>query len=105
MTREEFEEKRVEVQGENTFVKKRPAPSDSEYKEIEFVYMFYPTIDPCIGKKQIAYLYEIHGMSIIRDMMYRAKRMKDKDDALRIAKQRVQEIQSDIEMLAAGVEE
>ena len=105
MTREEFEEKRAEVQGENSFAKKRPAPSDSEYNEIEFVYTFYPTIDPVEGKKQIAYLYELFGMSIIRDMISRSRRMKSKDDDLRAARQRVQKLQSDIEMLTAGTEE
>ena len=44
--------------------------SDAEYRDIEYVYQFYPTIDT---KDQIVDLYKIGGMRLIRDMIPTAR--------------------------------
>lgn len=50
MTKQEFEERAgIKV-------------SDSQYKKIETVYAFHPSIDEVAGKDQIAYLYKTFGI-------------------------------------------
>ena len=39
-----------------------------EYKEIEFVYLWHPSISETEGKMQIATLWTIGGLRLIRDM-------------------------------------
>lgn len=57
MTKQEFEERAgIKV-------------SDSQYKKIETVYAFHPSIDEVAGKDQIAYLYKTFGMRVILDML------------------------------------
>lgn len=48
-------------------------PTDEEYKEIEFVYLNNPVISETNGKEQIAELYKIGGMTLIKDMYKRAE--------------------------------
>lgn len=43
--------------------------SDADYKDIEYVYTWHPSIDAVRGKEQIAYLFTEFGMRIIYDMM------------------------------------
>lgn len=43
--------------------------TDEEYKVIEIVYAFHPSIDESKGKKQIATLFDGFGMRIIADML------------------------------------
>ena len=44
-----------------------------DYRVIEYVYMNHPVIDDVKGKQQMADLYKIGGMSIIKDMVKTAK--------------------------------
>lgn len=68
MTREEF----------NSLIepKKTKRPNDEDWKIIEFVYTFHPSISETCGKAQIADLYKTFGMRIIKDMLQTAKRAK-----------------------------
>lgn len=74
MTREEFE-KCVDTYGAEKGTETRPF-TDEEYKTIEKVYTFHPSISELGGKKQIAQIYVDFGMSIIRDMVPRAEVME-----------------------------
>lgn len=61
MTKQEFEER---IDG---------TVSEKNYSIIEKVYTFHPAISNTEGKDQIAQIYKIGGMSIIRDMVKTAE--------------------------------
>lgn len=42
--------------------------SDDDYKVIEHVYTFYPTLSEVDGKNQIVTLFKIGGMRLMHDM-------------------------------------
>ncbi len=48
--------------------------ADSDYEIIEIVYAWHPVISNVDGKQQMADLYEIGGMTIIKDMLPRAEK-------------------------------
>lgn len=52
------------------------AVSENEYRNIETVYAFHPSISETSGKDQITYLYKTFGMRIIEDMLPTAKQAK-----------------------------
>lgn len=99
MTREEFERSCIEVKPQDN---KRP--TESEYKLIEYVYTFHPSISEVEGKKQIAYLYLSFGMSIIQDMKPRAELMEKKESELRAAREALKKVQDEIAEIRAGGE-
>ena len=70
MMKEEFEE----------LIGKKVTQQD--YKDIEYVYEFYPTLSEVEGKNQIAYLYRIHGMRLIKDMLPTAKKAAEYEDMI-----------------------
>lgn len=70
-----------------------------QYKIIEYVYMFYPAIDEARGKDQIASLYNMFGMTVINDMLPRARRGEQLENDLFEAKKRLDEIKNEITML------
>lgn len=43
--------------------------TDNEYKTIEFVYSYHPSIINTTGKQQIADIYKTYGMLVIQDMV------------------------------------
>ena len=47
--------------------------SETDYSIIEYVYTFHPSIKNVDGKNQIANLYNVGGMRLIRDMEKTAK--------------------------------
>lgn len=47
--------------------------SNKDYAIIEKVYQFHPMISETEGKKQIAELYKIGGMTLMKDMFPRAE--------------------------------
>ena len=63
-----------------------------QYKVIEYVYMYYPAIDEVHGKDQIASLYNMFGMTVINDMLPRARRGEQLEKDLFEAKKRLDEI-------------
>ena len=64
MNKQEFEER---IKG---------SISEQNYKIIETVYNYHPSISEVNGKDQIVNLYEIGGMALIRSMMESANIMK-----------------------------
>ena len=55
----------------------------AEYKDIEFVYNFHPSISETDGKKQIADLYKLGGIRLIRDMIPTARKAQEIEDEIR----------------------
>lgn len=70
-----------------------------QYKIIEYVYMYYPAIDAVHGKDQIAYLYNTFGMTVINDMLPRARRGEQLEKDFLEAQKRLDEIKKEITML------
>jgi hypothetical protein len=76
--------------------------SVQDYKDIEYVYTWYPNISETNGKEQIAWLYVNLGMCVIRDMYETASLYEDLDDELRDAQNTVKELTERIERLKKG---
>ena len=74
-------------------------PTLTEYKVIEEVYTFYPSISCTKGKYQVAWLYRSLGMSVFYDMLVRSrqsaeleKEIMDKQSALNEAVSRKEQL-------------
>lgn len=74
--------------------------TDEQYKVIEEVYMWHPSIRNTSGKDEVAELYKSFGMTIFHDMLPRAMKAKELDEQLRKAQREVQRIQEEIEELS-----
>lgn len=70
--------------------------TDEQYKVIEEVYMWHPSIRNTSGKDEVAELYKSFGMTIFHDMLPRAKKAHELDEFLRNAQREVQRIQEEI---------
>lgn len=73
--------------------------TDEQYKVIEEVYMWHPSIRNTSGKDEVAELYKSFGMTIFHDMLPRAKKAHELDELLRKAQREVQRTQEEIEEL------
>lgn len=76
--------------------------SDRDYAAIEKVYMFHPAISDTEGKDQIAQLYKIGGMLIIRDMVNTAELVEAVDAEIQAALAKVSWLQKRQKILAQG---
>ena len=76
-----------------------PVKSDEEYSTIEYVYTWHPAIGDVNGKVQIAKLYTDYGMTIIEDMVERARKMEKLDGELQAARGQVAIIQDRIRVV------
>lgn len=76
--------------------------TDSDYKKVEKVYTFHPSIDPNNGKDQIAYLYDTFGMRIIEDMIPTAERAAELDDQIRRARIELDRLMEEYRELKEG---
>jgi len=61
--------------------------TENEYKIIEYVYNWHPSIDAVRGKEQIAYLYCEFGMSLINDMVNTATAAMEAEQEMMKAKE------------------
>lgn len=52
--------------------------TEEKYKDIEFVYTFHPSISNTEGKTQIAQLYKLGGIRLIRDMIPTARKAAER---------------------------
>lgn len=92
MTKQEFE---VRLTGEKTV-------TDEQYKEIEYVYNYYPAISNISGKDQIAILYDMFGMTVIKDMYPRAHRAEELEREIREARIKLDNLTNTYYMLEHG---
>ncbi len=99
MTREEFERECSRIKPEAACT-----PTDEEYRLIEAVYTWHPSISETEGKKQIAYLYMNFGMSIIRDMQYRADLARKNEEKLSELRGEINKLQEEIRWIREGGE-
>lgn len=90
MTKEEF-----------TSRAKKPI-TDSDYKKVEKVYTFHPSIDPNKGKDQIASLYDTFGMRIIEDMIPTAEKAAELEDKIRHARMEIERLTEEYRELKEG---
>lgn len=79
--------------------------TESEYKDIEFVYTFHPSVSNTGGKTQIAELYKIGGIRLIRDMIPTAKKAQELENKIITANTDLMKLKRQFEMLANGEEE
>ena len=61
--------------------------TDEQYKVIEEVYMWHPSIRNTSGKDEVAELYKSFGMTIFHDMLPRAKKAHELDELTNKEKQ------------------
>ncbi len=78
--------------------------TEKEYKDIEFVYTFHPSVSNTEGKTQIAELYKIGGMRLIRDMIPTAKKAQILDEKIITVNTDLMKLKHQFEMLANGEE-
>lgn len=78
--------------------------TEKEYKDIEFVYTFHPSISNTEGKTQIAQLYKIGGIRLIRDMIPTARKAQELDNKIMAANANLMRLKRQREMLANGEE-
>lgn len=78
--------------------------SDENYKVIETVYKFHPSIQEVSGKDEVAELYKSFGMTIFLDMLLRAERNRDLERDLSYAQAIVEQIKEEKEKLLKRAE-
>lgn len=67
--------------------------SQDDFVDVNYVYTFHPAISETEGKKQIAQIYKIGGMQLIRDMMPAAQEAADLEEEKHKAEQNLQAVQ------------
>ena len=72
--------------------------TDEQYKVIEEVYMWHPSIRNTSGKDEVAELYKSFGMTIFHDMLPRAKKAHELDELLRNAQREVRRMSDMMKM-------
>ena len=76
--------------------------SDQEYKKIEFVYTWHPSISETQGKDQIAMLVATFGMRIIEDMLPTAEKAKELEDKRMCLRQELENLNDEYRKLKYG---
>ncbi len=73
--------------------------SDAEYRDIEYVYQFYPTIDT---KDQIVEIFKLGGMRIIKDMIPTARQAQALWDKVMQTQRDLEKVRDQYEALRKG---
>ena len=76
--------------------------TDTEYKKIEMVYTYHPSISETEGKNQIAMLVEMFGMRIIEDMLPTAEKARDYEDKILATKMKLGTLVDEFENFKKG---
>lgn len=79
--------------------------SEKDYTVIEYVYNFHPVISNTEGKVQIAELYKLGGMRLIRDMVQTAIRAETLENRIRKTNANLADLKRQYENLQYGREE
>ena len=93
MTRQEFESR---IDGTVT---------TEEYSLIEYVYTFHPSISNTEGKDQIAGIYKIGGMRLIKDMIPTAQKAEQLDNDIQNTVANLQSLRNQYKRLKEGAEQ
>lgn len=78
--------------------------SEKDYSVIEYVYNFHPSISNTEGKTQIAELYKLGGMRLIRDMVQTATQAESLENNIRKANEHLADLKKQYEDLQYGRE-
>ena len=76
--------------------------SDAEYRVIETVYQWHPSVKEVSGKEEVAELYKSFGMAIFHDMLPRAEKNRELENKLRHAQAEVERIKAEMGGLSRG---
>lgn len=79
--------------------------NSADYSIIEYVYNFHPSIGEIGGKDQMASLYKIGGMRLIRDMLPTAQKAEKLEADMRQARTMFETLKKQYEALKTGAEE
>ncbi len=79
--------------------------SEKDYSVIEYVYNFHPSISNTEGKTQIAELYKLGGMRLIRDMVQTATQAEALENKIRETNAYLADLKMQYEKLQYGREE
>lgn len=100
MMRSEFLEEIRKIYDETG--ESREDPTVEEYRDIETVYAFHPSIPNVGGKRMIAELYVNCGMTLIYDMLRRAEAIEEAEKEVKRAKEEYSRLVKDRECLKCG---
>ena len=76
--------------------------SDAEYKVIETVYQWHPSVKEVSGKEEVAELYKSFGMAIFHDMLPRAEKNRELERQFLHARAEMERIRVEMEELSRG---
>lgn len=76
-----------------------------EYSLIEYVYTFHPSISNTEGKDQIAGIYKIGGMRLIKDMIPTAQKAEQLDRGIQNTVANLQSLRNQYKELKEGAEQ
>lgn len=74
--------------------------SDAEYKVIETVYQWHPSVKEVSGKEEVAELYKSFGMAIFHDMLPRAEKNRELERQFLHARAEMERIRAEMEELS-----
>lgn len=76
--------------------------SDAEYRVIETVYQWHPSVKEVSGKEEVAELYKSFGMAIFHDMLPRAEKNRELERQFLHARAEMERIRVEMEELSRG---
>lgn len=76
--------------------------SDAEYRVIETVYQWHPSVKEVSGKEEVAELYKSFGMAIFHDMLPRAEKNRELERQFLHARAEMERIKAEMEELSRG---
>lgn len=77
--------------------------TESQYRKLETVYTFHPSISETEGKKQIAFLYDNFGMRIIEDLLPTANKAMVMQSEIERLQMRLSKLKSEYSDFCSGI--
>lgn len=103
LTKEEFIEKvNLRLSSEGSRELDVSDLGEDVFSVISTVYTFHPVIDDVHGKDMIADLYVDYGISVIRDMLLRAERMKKLENQYKNIQSSLAALQEEMDSVSKG---
>ena len=81
------------------------APSLSDYKTIEYVYVWHPSVPDVGGKDYIARLYDVGGMGVIRSMVSVAEQAEEIDRQASVIRSRIASLNEKLHSIYAPLQQ
>lgn len=80
----------------------RPFTSD-DYQIIEKVYMYHPSVSDLDGKKEVACLFDMFGITVFYDMLPRALKCRDIQGRISSLTRKIQELEGERQLLLSSL--